>query len=785
MNITKLRKTFVFLILLLSLTLTRMAKCYGRVYFEDNFERSEVGDAWEYVHGGGNYDNTWYVSDGFLMGEIGYEGSSYLFSKIGHTLSSYVVSLDVNNIRGVDQDILFGVNQDKSKYYILNFRYIDPYWGDNNMVRLWLFSDGSYQKIVEVTPAQLGNVFSLTQSVSHKVLIDVDTGGIQIFFDDTKIIDISGNELPTSYGIGFMNWAGSYYVNTVLNSFDNVKVTDKNPSGLRNKIIILPGLGASWNEGAMVFGQTVEDDDWKMTPFVSNYNGLITTLEGNGLIKNQDFYIWNYDWRKPVGDIVGKFDSFVEDKVEDGEKVDLIGHSLGGMVARVWGQEHPNDDRLGRVFTLGSPHFGAVKAYKAWNGGVVSDKFDFSSIAMKVALMLQKKNFETDMATVRTMAPVVKDLLPVFDFIKKGEDVIPYSDLGTVNDYILSKNVGMTELFPKFEAVVANGQLTDEWLRLTRRTVWDKMLGIWQDGRVTGSSQGEGDGTVLKKSAAFSDDSYYQIGGNHADMANNLADYLGDQLGLGVTGLFQEASTNWDHKLVFYLGSPATMTVQCDQGQEEAPEDGFVVIDHVGQQKCLVLIKAETDGIYHLVTGNSGRDDSWNYFEENLAVGQSRSLIISATTGEVEKSPGSEDLMFLQITNLLKKLKADYSKNRSIMEAVRAAERKDIDRTLAHYFKFSFQTGDFRGVDLVVRFSEMIIKGQAGSCDSRRLRPQIARMERLVKLAENLDLKDSPKIKAYGLMANWVGKLGEEVLTDCRISQSRLRIIQALIDQML
>ncbi len=77
-------------------------------------------------------------------------------------------------------------------------------------------------------------------------------------------------------------------------------------------------------------------------------------------------FVWNYDWRKKIADNVFVLNSFVADHVGQNDRLVLIGHSEGGLLARAWAQQNSFDTGLKNVITLGSQHIGLVDAYDSW-----------------------------------------------------------------------------------------------------------------------------------------------------------------------------------------------------------------------------------------------------------------------------------------------------------------------------------------------------------------------------------------------------------------------------------
>ena len=79
---------------------------------------------------------------------------------------------------------------------------------------------------------------------------------------------------------------------------------------------------------------------------MAELNKILKPKLENLLEENKDFFVWNYDWRKSIADIKNDFDSYINNKnLSDNDDIYLVGHSLGGVVARLWAQDNKNDNR--------------------------------------------------------------------------------------------------------------------------------------------------------------------------------------------------------------------------------------------------------------------------------------------------------------------------------------------------------------------------------------------------------------------------------------------------------
>jgi hypothetical protein len=395
------------------------------------------------------------------------------------------------------------------------------------------------------------------------------------------------------------------------------------PTG-KIKFILIPGMGASWNSEALVYGKNVSDDSWKMTPFAKNYDQLILSLETAGYQQNIDYWVWNYDWRKPLADNVVKFNNFLNTKILTKDRLVITGHSMGGVIARLWLQQHETDVRIIQVLSVSSPQWGAIDPYTLWNSGKVSGKDGVSSSALSILLQLHKyKNNGNIVQTIRSFVPSLKDLLPIYDFVEKNNHVLPYQNLTDKNIYLQNMSNGIDIIFPKYTALVGNGVKTPVSLVLGNRTPFDKMYGYWPDGRLQNIRYGDGDDTVSSSRQSFTGDLPIVYRTTHGTAVKNGSAEILKWLGIGTTVMIDDFDLK--NKKILFIGSPAKIKANCGQrGIIESDELGYLILDK--SYRCKISVVGTGNGIYHLVIGDGAKYNDWNYIEGDIKLGQTISI---------------------------------------------------------------------------------------------------------------------------------------------------------------
>lgn len=106
-------------------------------------------------------------------------------------------------------------------------------------------------------------------------------------------------------------------------------------------------------------------------PFrIHQYDGLFSYLNELRFIPGGAIHVFPYDWRLSNFDSAQKLRDFIEASFPDpAQKVDIVAHSMGGLVARIYLQELGGDRRVDRIVMMGTPHRGSGQVFKTLEEG--------------------------------------------------------------------------------------------------------------------------------------------------------------------------------------------------------------------------------------------------------------------------------------------------------------------------------------------------------------------------------------------------------------------------------
>jgi len=354
-------------------------------------------------------------------------------------------------------------------------------------------------------------------------------------------------------------------------------------------------LGASINFKEMFLG-IPDPNGWQMTPGANIYKNILRAFKGN-----PDFFIFFYDWRKPVLENAQKLHDFIQNTVNPpNNKVNLIGHSLGGLVNRTCVQKTSNNCFAEKLITVGSPHSGAVDAYPALEGGEVWRK-GLTKLWYELLIHYFQKPVETRKETLQRIAPVLYDLLPSFDYLTKNGANLPPSNLSLKN-LLLPDLQDLTLLEGKTKTVSGRGFNSVERIFLTEPDWLDKLLGNWPDGKpIDKELTEEGDTSILVKSAKLDhpDIENFTYNLDHGGIISEqtpltkIFENIGEELPADTYSALNET----ENFLVFFVHSPVKL-FSPDTTEEDFVGDELIVIPDPQNKTYILNLEGLTNDYY-------------------------------------------------------------------------------------------------------------------------------------------------------------------------------------------
>lgn len=356
------------------------------------------------------------------------------------------------------------------------------------------------------------------------------------------------------------------------------------PSPLQKRpVIIIPGILGSWEKNG----------EWVIDPVLHIYDNLIQLLESDDYIQGVDLFTFPYDW-KQENTISGQQLKIKIEKVRNicqCQKVDIIAHSMGGLVARSYAQSDEYQNDINQIIFLGTPHEGSSFAYLLWEGGEVTpeplpisfDRLLEYYLNLKSITSLSGSKFRY----IRNNVFSVRDLLPTYNYLKEASSGIVRSYpnnhpvnpfLGALNSFLsearlFQRNIGIINIVGNIEPNFVNNELMDKTLgviRVVPRAIFQ--VPLWEYGYPEnfgvpftdgGLEFAEGDGRVFIGSANHNFQSVFISESNqglHSDLPTIAWPEISKAL-LGATSLQQGIPITIEESLIIPILSPADIQV--------------------------------------------------------------------------------------------------------------------------------------------------------------------------------------------------------------------------------
>jgi pimeloyl-ACP methyl ester carboxylesterase len=393
----------------------------------------------------------------------------------------------------------------------------------------------------------------------------------------SEIVENMDNELVGDEAglVGYWTFNGSSLEDATANNNDLTAVNGPTFSSdtpftgappAPDPVIVVPGiLGSAEHSGV-----------WEMDPILHTYDDLIATLDANGYTPGTDLFLFPYDWHASNVDTAG----LLKQKIDAVKAtcacgtVDLVVHSMGGLIARHYMQSASYDNDVDQVVFLGTPHLGAPNAYLMWEGGITG----FDLMDKLFSLVLRHEAKEKGYANAVEYAhaePVssVEQLLPIYDYL---------FDSGTARDYPgdYPANAFLENLHGTLGNLLTSGASLYNIIGDTGATTVsginvlpsDEAPPFWEHGEPDPSDRfvfGSGDGTVPSESASVITDNLSTLDASHRklpqDAAGDVVEILRGEAATGVVNTIDIPNLKL---LVIQMFSPADLLVIAPDGKK-------------------------------------------------------------------------------------------------------------------------------------------------------------------------------------------------------------------------
>jgi len=359
-----------------------------------------------------------------------------------------------------------------------------------------------------------GNNIKVNRSKFNGNIIDVDNSN----FGDNYLVDFGWNQ-----------W-GDAVIYGEINHSNQVE------GELRDPVIIIPGVLGSWPENG----------ELKIDPIFHSFDNLIAQFEANGYVKGVNLFEFSYDWHNSnvVNAQLLRYEiDQIRAKNGNWPKVDIVAHSMGGLLAREYIESDYYQGDVDQLITIATPNNGSPQSYLTWEAGDSGTSVSAALFGKILSQEVKEYGFSDTFSYVRAKVPSAAELLPNYNYLYEADsgNTRQYPNGYPVNEFL--DNLNSAENIEKLKAVEYDkivAKLGDEKITITGFKVesTDKSL-KWEHGypvgydnpldRDGGITKGDGDDTVpivSSQSANIPADEVVTVDSKHSEAVSNSRQYV-------------------------------------------------------------------------------------------------------------------------------------------------------------------------------------------------------------------------------------------------------------------
>ncbi len=427
-------------------------------------------------------------------------------------------------------------------------------------------------------------------------------------------------------------------------------------------VIIIPGIMGS----ARVF------DKWKLDPILHTYDNLVESLKENSYEENKNLFEFPYEWRDSNIVTAGLLKNKIQEVKSKTKisKVDLVAHSMGGLVARYYIESSNYQNDVEKLITLGTPQYGAPESYLEWEAGEgfftreeKIGKFIFTVEAHEAGYNSLKKYIQSRIKSVG-------ELLPDYNYLKEASTgkMRSYPNNYPKNIFLdfLNKQSNLKNLKSvNFFNII--GKINSERTIKSFDVVDSTKDGKWENGMpknyydVTtnqGIEYGKGDGTVpLESAEGIASTEKEMLSSSHIDLPTEAQCDVIIKLTGRTNCNYINTVKRVIHILIFGVFSPIDIQVVAPDGKRVGKDfdnlgktlneiSGAYYTGYETDNEFLTIPNPQ-DGEYKVITQGTGAGDYKvaiaNISEDRNNPGQATEVTaeITGTTeeGKIETTP--------------------------------------------------------------------------------------------------------------------------------------------------